>query len=83
MHWIHSIAAPPRPLATVLARTKVTTRTTADGVVIVALDDGKMNAVTIGMLDTMDEALNGAKGAKAVILTGNAKCFSAGACSFL
>ncbi len=49
-------------------------------VVVLRMDDGKMNAFSFAMIEQTHTALDAAQksGAGAVVLTGNAKCFSAG-----
>jgi enoyl-CoA hydratase len=50
-----------------------------DGVLVVTLDDGKMNAITHGVLEALHAALDTAKAdAKAVCLRGNDRALSAG-----
>lgn len=49
-------------------------------VAVVRLDDGKMNAFSSDMIAQVNGALDEAADAGAVVLTGNAKCFSAGFC---
>lgn len=45
---------------------------------VLRLDDGKMNAFSSSMIAEVHRALDEAESAGAVVLTGNAKCFSAG-----
>jgi enoyl-CoA hydratase len=53
--------------------------TVEDGVAVVRLDDGKMNAISPGVLEALHAALDEADGAAtAVCIVGNAKALSAG-----
>jgi enoyl-CoA hydratase len=55
------------------------TTTVEDGVLVVALDDGKMNAVSHALVDGLNAALDQAAAeAGAVCIVGNAKALSAG-----
>jgi enoyl-CoA hydratase len=80
-----------RPAATTMRRLGgrgtvpllTTTRVGGDGfevgnVALLKMDDQKMNAFSFEMISEMHAALDAAAGAGAVVLTGNAKCFSAG-----
>lgn len=52
---------------------------TRDGVAVITMDDGKVNALTPGMLDAVDAALSRAvEDGVAVLLTGRGGVFSAG-----
>ena len=53
----------------------------AAGVAVASIDDGKANSFTMGMIDEVNSFLDDAEadaGTAAVVLTGNAKFFSAG-----
>ncbi|MGQ0535864.1 MAG: enoyl-CoA hydratase/isomerase family protein [Methanobacteriota archaeon] len=51
----------------------------ADGVSLLTMDDGKVNAISPAFLETFRPAwAEAAKGGRAVVLAGNAKAFSAG-----
>ena len=51
----------------------------ADGVAVVAMDDGKANAISHAMMDSLDAALDRAeKEARAIVLTGRPGRFSGG-----
>jgi len=53
--------------------------TTSNGVVEIALDDGKMNSFTLEVIAAVNSALdNASKSSGAILLTGNAKALSAG-----
>ena len=55
------------------------TTTLEDGVLVVALDDGKMNAVSHALVDGLHAALDTATSdAGAICIVGNAKALSAG-----
>jgi enoyl-CoA hydratase len=64
-----AVAAPPEPLTYVLE----------DSIAIVAMDDGKANALSVAMIDALLAALTRAEGeAKAMVLAGRAERFCAG-----
>src|SRR4029079_8339042 len=55
------------------------TTTIEDGVAVVRLDDGKMNALSMAVIDGLHAALDQAQAdATAVCIVGNAKALSAG-----
>src|SRR6266542_6414972 len=59
--------------------TNAVTTTVVDGVAVVRLDDGKANALSMGVISQLHEALDTAAGqASAVCVVGNAKALSAG-----
>ncbi|MEO0466591.1 MAG: crotonase/enoyl-CoA hydratase family protein [Pseudomonadota bacterium] len=51
---------------------------TRGDIALITMDDGKANAVSHAMLDSLNEALDEATDAKAVVLAGREKCFSGG-----
>jgi enoyl-CoA hydratase len=56
----------------------VITRTVEDGVAVVTLDDGKVNALTVEAFEALDTALDACADDVAVVLCGRGGVFSAG-----